>query len=71
MLAHLYERLNFFGKKLNQYLDFCITDKLLRMLIFYPSYVIKHFLYFHANSAYFVLYYLKVQKLSFHYVKSL
>ena len=35
-----------FGKYLNQYLDFCIFDKLLTMLIFYPSYVIKHFLTF-------------------------
>ena len=32
-----------FGKNLNQYLDFCIFDKLLTMLIFYLSYVIKHF----------------------------
>ena len=44
-----------FGKNLNQYLDFCIFDKLLTMLIFYPSYVIKHFLDFYANSAYLVL----------------
>ena len=44
-----------FGKNLNQYLDFCIFDKLLTMLIFYPSYVIKHLLDFYANSAYLVL----------------
>ena len=43
-----------FGKNLNQHLDFCIFDKLLTMLIFYPSYVIKHFLDFHTNSAYLV-----------------
>ena len=37
------------------------------MLIFYPSYVIKHFLDFYANSADLVLYQ-KVQKLLFYYV---
>ena len=31
-----------FEKNLSQYLDFCIFDKLFTMLIFYPSYVIKH-----------------------------
>ena len=55
MLAHLYENLDLLEKKLNQYLDFCIFDKLLTMLILYPSYVIKHFLDFYANSTYLVL----------------
>ena len=70
MLAHLYDNLHIFEKNLNQYLDFFMFDKLLAMLIFYHSYVIKHFLDFYANSAYLVLKYVKVKKLSFHYVKN-
>ena len=55
MLAHLYDNLDLLEKKLNQYLHFCIFYKLLTMLIFYLSYVIKHFVDFYVNSAYLVL----------------
>ena len=61
------ENLDLSENSLNQYLDFFILDKLLKMLIFYPSYVVKHF-FLTFKSAYLVL---KVWKLLFHYVKNL